>query len=88
MVPQTSCHETVMEWAMRGLGYLVSILSVVLLGLVAWPGPDEPRWHIVVILAGMALSIAGMGLRWLDSLRQKSELDHVERRVGAQQPAE
>ncbi|UUR09234.1 hypothetical protein [Sphingomonas glaciei] len=73
---------------MRGLGYLISIVSVLLLGAVAWPSPGEPRWHMTALLAGMALSIGGMGLRWLASRQQKSELHSVERRVGLRQPAE
>lgn len=73
---------------MRGLGYLVSIVSVLLLGAVAWPSPEEPRWHMAAIVAGMALSIVGMGLRWTASRQQKSELHRVERSVGLRQPAE
>lgn len=73
---------------MRGLGYLISIVSVVLLGVVAWPTPAEPRWHIPAILAGMALSILGMSLRWTASRQQKAELHGVERSIGLRQPAE
>lgn len=73
---------------MRGLGYLISIVSVLLISAVAWPGPEEPRWKVVALLAGMALSIGGMGLRWLASRQQKSELHGVERRIGLRQPAE
>jgi hypothetical protein len=48
---------------MRGLGYLISIVSVLLLGLVAWPSPDQPGWHMPAVLAGIVFSILGMGLR-------------------------
>jgi hypothetical protein len=61
---------------------------VILLGLIAWPGPQEPRWHILALLAGMALSVVGMGLRWAASRKQVSELHQVERSVGMRQPAE
>ena len=63
---------------MRGFGYLISILSVLLIGAVAWPKLDEPRWKIVALLAGMVLSIAGMGLRWLASRKQKHHIDTLE----------
>jgi uncharacterized membrane protein YhhN len=73
---------------MRGLGYLISIISVLLLGAVAWPAPDEPRWHVLALLAGMSLSMLGMGLRWGASRQQKTELHQVERTIGLRQPAE
>ena len=37
---------------LKGLGYLISSVSVILLGVVAWPGPDEPNWHAVAVLLG------------------------------------
>ena len=68
---------------MRGVGYFISIISVLLLGAVAWPKPDEPRWKLLVLLAGMAASMFGMLLRWAASRKQVGELHAVERRVGA-----
>ena len=59
---------------MKGLGYLVSIVSVLLLGAVAWPKPDEPAWKQAALLAGMAASIAGMGLRYLSHRKEKAAL--------------
>jgi hypothetical protein len=41
------------------------------LGAVAWPGPDEPKWHLPLLIAGMATSIIGMACRY------KSHLDEV-----------
>jgi hypothetical protein len=73
---------------MRGLGYLISIVSVLLIGAVAWPAPEEPRWKVAALLVGMALSVGGMGLRWMASRQQKSELHGVEQRIGLRQPAE
>jgi uncharacterized membrane protein YhhN len=63
---------------MRGFGYLISIPSVLLIAAVAWPKPDEPRWKVVALLAGMVLSIAGMGLRWLASRKQKHRMETLE----------
>ena len=65
-----------MDW--KGIGYLVSILSVVLLGAIAWPTEGEPRWHMAVLLAGMATSICGMGFRYMAHLQQQRELKKIE----------
>lgn len=73
---------------MRGVGYLVSIGSVILLGIIAWPRADEPAWHLPALLAGVALSIVGMGLRWLASRKEMAEIDQLERVTRLHQPAE
>lgn len=71
-------HETVtnsdsgIDW--KGLGYLISIASVFLLGAIAWPTAEEPRWHMPVLLAGMATSIIGMACRYKAHLDQQREL--------------
>jgi hypothetical protein len=64
------------DW--KALGYLVSILGVFLLGAVAWPKPSEPKWHLVVLIAGMATSILGMGFRYVAHLKQQKELRRAE----------
>lgn len=64
------------DW--KGLGYLVSIVSVFFLGVIAWPRPEDPAWHLPVLIAGMALSIAGMGLRYVAHLKQQKEMAKVE----------
>jgi hypothetical protein len=59
------------DW--KGLGYLISIVSVFLLGAIAWPKPDAPWWHLPLLILGMATSITGMGCRYkahLDELRE------------------
>ena len=60
------------DW--KGLGYLISICSVFLLGAIAWPEAGEPRWHLVVLIAGMATSILGMAFRYKAHLDQQREL--------------
>ena len=60
------------DW--KGLGYLVSIVSVLLLGAIAWPTASEPRWHMPVLIAGMATSIVGMGMRYRAHILQQREL--------------
>jgi hypothetical protein len=57
------------DW--KGLGYLVSIVSVFFLGAIAWPKPDDPWWHLPALIVGMATSIIGMGFRY------KAHLDEV-----------
>ncbi|MFL6733635.1 MAG: hypothetical protein ACJ8EY_02940 [Sphingomicrobium sp.] len=61
-----------MDW--KGLGYLVSIVSVMLLGGVAWPKPSEPDSHQWVLIAGMATSIIGMGLRYIAHRKEQAEI--------------
>lgn len=69
---ESSGGEARVDW--KGLGYLVSIVSVFLLGAIAWPSPSDPRWQAPVLLAGMATSILGMGLRYKAHLDQQREL--------------
>jgi hypothetical protein len=61
-----------LDW--KGLGYLISIISVFLLGAIAWPKPSDPHWHLPVLLAGMATSIVGMACRYKAHLDQQSEI--------------
>jgi hypothetical protein len=44
-------------------GYLVSSVSVVLLGIAAYPGAEKAGL-LLALFAGMATSLAGMALRW------------------------
>jgi hypothetical protein len=60
------------DW--KGLGYLVSICSVFLLGAIAWPKPQDPRWHLPVLIAGMVTSILGMAFRYTAHLKQQREI--------------
>jgi hypothetical protein len=64
------------DW--KGLGYLSSIVSVFLLGAIAWPKPGEPSWHIVALIIGMASSIIGMGWRYKAHLDQQREIKKAE----------
>ena len=60
------------DW--KGLGYLISIVSVFFLGAIAWPKPGDPGWHLPVLAVGMATSIIGMGCRYKAHLDQQREL--------------
>lgn len=76
-------HETVVipagqgvDW--KGLGYLVSIVSVFFLGAIAWPKSNDPWWHLPALLMGMATSIIGMGFRYKAHLDQQREIRKAE----------
>ena len=70
-----------LDW--KALGYLTSIVSVFFLGVIAWPKPDDPKWVLPVLIAGMATSILGMGFRYLAHIHQKKELSKVRSKTGA-----
>jgi uncharacterized membrane protein YhhN len=69
---------------MKGLGYLISTMSVVLLGIVAWPKPAEPQWKAALVVLGMATSIIGMFLRFLSHRKQERELKRTEQSAAEQ----
>jgi hypothetical protein len=60
------------DW--KGLGYVVSIVSVLLLGAIAWPSETEPRWHVPVLVLGVLTSITGMAMRYRAHILQQREL--------------
>ncbi len=64
------------DW--KGLGYLISIVSVFFLGAIAWPKEGEPRWYMPALIIGMASSIIGMGCRYKAHLDQQRELKRTE----------
>ena len=64
------------DW--KGLGYLISIVSVFFLGAVAWPKVGEPLWHVAALLVGMATSIIGMFCRYKAHLDQQREIRKAE----------
>jgi hypothetical protein len=75
--PRTSTPPgTGTDW--KALGYLVSIVSVFLLGSIAWPKAGEPGWHMPVLVLGMATSILGMAFRYKAHLDQQRELRKTE----------
>jgi hypothetical protein len=49
----------------KTIGYAISTLSVVLLGIVSWKAASQQPLLIACLLAGMAASFAGMALRWI-----------------------
>lgn len=74
-------HENVtvttagLDW--KAAGYAVSIVSVLLLGIIAWPKPTDPGWHAPVLIGGMAASILGMVFRYKAHREQRRELNQA-----------
>jgi uncharacterized membrane protein YhhN len=62
---------------LKGFGYLVSTVSVFLLGVAAWPKPGDPPHQSWLVIGGMALSIAGMFFRFLSHRKQKDEIEQA-----------
>lgn len=58
---------------LQGLGYLVSTLSVLMLGAVGWKAAQNDDTLFVLLILGMAASIAGMLLRWMSFLQDQRE---------------
>ena len=59
---------------LKGLGYLVSTISVLLLGILSWKSASEKPLLLLCLILGMLSSIAGMGLRWMSHrLEQKKK---------------
>jgi hypothetical protein len=67
---------------LKAVGYFISTISVLLLGAVAWPGPDEPRWQLLAVIGGMATSIGGMGVRFLSHRKDRKDIHRIEREAG------
>jgi hypothetical protein len=61
-----------LDW--KALGYLVSSVSVLFLGTVAWPKPGAPWWHLPALIFGMAASIVGMACRYKAHRDEKREI--------------
>ena len=65
---------------LKGYGYFVSTISVVLLALPGLKTAIEEPTMFLALLAGMATSIGGMALRWRSHrLEQRKKDDHQKR---------
>jgi hypothetical protein len=58
----------------KGLGYLISIVSVLFLGAVASSKTNAPWWYFPALIIGMATTIAGMACRYKAHLDQQREI--------------
>lgn len=64
---------------LKGVGYLISSISVAFLGAVAWPGPGEPRWHAWAVIIGMATSVLGMSVRFVSHRKDRKDIRRAAR---------
>jgi uncharacterized membrane protein YhhN len=64
---------------LKGLGYLVSTVSVFFLGVVAWPKPEDPKWQAWAVAIGMAMSVIGMGLRFMSHRKDRKDIQRAAR---------
>jgi len=63
---------------LKGLGYLVSTLSVALLGIVSWKAASENPLLLACLIAGMASSVFGMCLRFASHrIEQREKQDEA-----------
>jgi hypothetical protein len=62
---------------LKGLGYLISTISVFFLGAVAWPQPEDPKWQGWAVAIGMAASIVGMGVRFLSHRQDRRDIQRA-----------
>jgi hypothetical protein len=62
---------------LKGLGYLISTVSVFFLGIVAWPGPGEPKWKAWAVVVGMATSVLGMAVRFLSHRKDRKDIQRA-----------
>jgi hypothetical protein len=69
--------------ALKGIGYFVSTISVILLGIVALEGAKEKPLLLACLIAGMAASVLGMTLRWWSHRRDREEKERLERLIRA-----
>ena len=67
-----------MTSSFKGLGYLISTVSVVLLGIVAWQSASRDPLLLICLIGGMASSVLGMSLRWISHRIEQKEKDRIE----------
>ena len=62
----------------KGLGYLVSSVSVVLLGIVSWKSAAEQPLLFACLIGGMLASVLGMTMRWISHRIEQRDKDRIE----------
>jgi hypothetical protein len=58
---------------LKGIGYLISTVSVVLLAIVSWSSASQSALLMACLLGGGAASIVGMFCRWLSHEIEKRD---------------
>ncbi len=59
--------------ALKTIGYMISIASVILLGFAAWRAAPHDELLQLCLIGGMIASVAGMLLRWISHLKDQQE---------------
>jgi len=72
--------------ALKTIGYMISVLSVVLLGVAAWQTLPDNQILRLCLIGGMAASIVGMLLRWTSHLMDQREKDKLAKQSQAASP--
>ena len=72
-----SAGESAIDWKL--IGYSISSLSVVLLGVAALPFSEDTWWQVPTIVAGMAASILGMICRYISHRQEKAAIAYTRR---------
>jgi hypothetical protein len=57
-------------------GYAVSIISVILMGIVAWQAASNRDWLTLALVGGIVTSVIGMALRWEAHRLQAEEIEN------------
>ena len=57
--------------SLKGIGYLISTVSVLLLAIVTWKSASQDPLLVVCLLGGAGTSITGMCLRWASYVIEK-----------------
>jgi hypothetical protein len=64
--------------ALKGQGYLISIVSVFLLAYPALRGAKGDPLVIGMVAVGALLSIVGMGMRWIADRKTQRRIDRAQ----------
>lgn len=66
-----------LDWKLTG--YLISSISVILLGASGWPGAEHAAWKLPALIGGMATSIMGMACREYSHRQEKAAIAFAQR---------
>ena len=66
-----------LDWKL--IGYLISSVSVLLLGAAGWPGAEQSAWKMPALLGGMSASILGMACREYSHRQEKAAIAYAKR---------
>lgn len=66
-----------LDWKL--IGYLLSSVSVLLLGAAAMPGAESSEWKLPALIGGMAASIIGMACREYSHRQEKAAIAYARR---------